>query len=222
MPTWSQQFEDARAGRARRAGRGAASRISPICRSMVCSGLSEVIGSWKIMVMSLPRTSRSSRSSASSRSLALEQDLRRWMDARPDRAAAAGSTARSPTCPSRIRRPAPASRRGRCRRRRRRTARYVVAALAEGDARGRVTCEQERLAHRNVFRGSKASRTASPMKTSRRQHDGDDEEAGEAEPGRLQVRLALRQQLAERGRAGRQAEAEEVERGQRRDRAVRG
>ena len=48
-----------------------------------------------------------------------------------------------------------------------------------------------------------------------RQHDGDDEEAGEAEPRRLQVVLALRQQLAERGRARRQAEAEEVERGQR-------
>ena len=33
----------------------ASSRISPICVSIVCSGLSEVIGSWKMMVMSLPR-----------------------------------------------------------------------------------------------------------------------------------------------------------------------
>ena len=31
---------------------------SAICRSIVCSGLSEVIGSWKMMVMSLPRTWR--------------------------------------------------------------------------------------------------------------------------------------------------------------------
>ena len=36
--------------------------ISVICRSMVWSGLSEVIGSWKIIEMSLPRTPRSSRS----------------------------------------------------------------------------------------------------------------------------------------------------------------
>ncbi len=31
-------------------------RVSPICFSIVCSGLSEVIGSWKIMAMRLPRT----------------------------------------------------------------------------------------------------------------------------------------------------------------------
>src|SRR5712672_1293904 len=47
-----------------------------------------------------------------------------------------------------------------------------------------------------------------------RQHDRNREEAGETEPRRLDVGLALRQQLAERRRAGRQAEAEEVERGQ--------
>ena len=44
------------------------------------------------------------------------------------------------------------------------------------------------------------------------EHDGQREEGGEAEPRRLQVGLALADQLAERGRAGRQAEAEEVER----------
>ena len=32
--------------------------ISPICRSIVCSGLSEVIGSWNTMVMPAPRISR--------------------------------------------------------------------------------------------------------------------------------------------------------------------
>ena len=52
-----------------------------------------------------------------------------------------------------------------------------------------------------------------------RQHERDDEEAGDAEPRRLQILLALVQQLAERGRAGRQAEAQKVERGQRGDRA---
>src|SRR5689334_24984643 len=48
-----------------------------------------------------------------------------------------------------------------------------------------------------------------------RQHDGDGEEAGEAEPRRLNVGLALAQQFAERRRARRQAEAEKVQRRQR-------
>ncbi|GCC45725.1 hypothetical protein chiPu_0029881, partial [Chiloscyllium punctatum] len=48
-----------------------------------------------------------------------------------------------------------------------------------------------------------------------RQHDRDREEAGEAEPRRLHIGLALRQQFTERGRAGRQAEAEEIQRRQR-------
>jgi hypothetical protein len=43
-------------------------------RSTVCSGLSEVIGSWKIMVMSLPRTGAISFVIAQ-KVLALEQDL---------------------------------------------------------------------------------------------------------------------------------------------------
>ena len=52
-----------------------------------------------------------------------------------------------------------------------------------------------------------------------REHDGDDKEAGDAEPRRFEVALALKQELAERGRSGRQAKPEEVEGGQRRDRA---
>src|SRR5215831_7104707 len=52
-----------------------------------------------------------------------------------------------------------------------------------------------------------------------RQHDGDGEESRKAEPGRLDIGLALLEQLAERGRARRQTEAEEVERGQRHHRA---
>ena len=86
--------------------------------------------------------------------------------------------------------------------------------------RGRRGAARVGASSRYVFRGSKASRTASPMKTSSDSMSGDHEEAGEAEPRRLKVRLALQQQLAERGRAGRQAEAEEVERGQRRDRGI--
>src|SRR5262249_7044775 len=52
-----------------------------------------------------------------------------------------------------------------------------------------------------------------------RQRDGDGEEARDAEPRRLEIALALQQQLAERRRARRQAETQEVERRQRRDRA---
>src|SRR6187401_3023201 len=51
-------------------------------------------------------------------------------------------------------------------------------------------------------------------KDQQRQHDRHREEAGETEPRRLDVGLALRQQLTQRRRAGRQSEAEEVERGQ--------
>src|SRR4051794_31086526 len=40
---------------------------------------------------------------------------------------------------------------------------------------------------------------------------GDRDEGGDAEPGGLQIVLRLADQLADRGRAGRQAEAEEVE-----------
>src|SRR3954451_16690348 len=43
-----------------------------------------------------------------------------------------------------------------------------------------------------------------------RQHAGDGEKAGEAEPGGLNVGLALLEQLAERGRAGRQPKTKKV------------
>ena len=46
------------------------------------------------------------------------------------------------------------------------------------------------------------------------QHHRHHEEAAQSEPGGLDVVLALGQQFAQRGRAGGQAEAEEVERGQ--------
>src|SRR5262245_9309241 len=46
---------------------------------------------------------------------------------------------------------------------------------------------------------------------------GDRDEGGNAEPWRLQVGLALRQQFAERWGAWRQAEAKEIKRGERRN-----
>src|SRR5215831_17293039 len=47
-----------------------------------------------------------------------------------------------------------------------------------------------------------------------RQHDADGEKARQPEPGRLEIGLALRQHLAQRRRARRQSEAQEVERSQ--------
>ena len=44
------------------------------------------------------------------------------------------------------------------------------------------------------------------------QKPAEDDEARDAEPGRLEVGLALMQQIAQGGRAGRQAEAEEIQR----------
>ena len=51
------------------------SRISPICRSTECSGLSEVIGSWKIMVMSIAAHLAQVLHRAVEQFLAIEQDL---------------------------------------------------------------------------------------------------------------------------------------------------
>ena len=48
-----------------------------------------------------------------------------------------------------------------------------------------------------------------------RKHDRNAEKAGKPKPWRLHIGLSLRQQFAERRRAGRQAEAKEIERGQR-------
>ena len=77
---------------------------------------------------------------------------------------------------------------------------------------GRAPC----AAHAGTLRGSKASRTASPMKISSDSISASTTKAGEGEPRRVEVVLALLQQLAERRRARRHAEAEEVERRQRR------
>ncbi len=56
-------------------------RISPICDSIVCSGLSEVIGSWKMIEMSFPRIPRISRSDEVSRSRPLNRMLPEGCDA---------------------------------------------------------------------------------------------------------------------------------------------
>ena len=84
MPTWSSSSSVRVRAALRRRPRWVCS-TSPICCSMVCTGLSEVIGSWKIIDTSLPRTSRSARASAASRSRPLNRTL-------PDAVALGGSS----------------------------------------------------------------------------------------------------------------------------------
>ncbi len=67
MPTWVSS-SSVRVRAASPARPWCSRRISPICFSMVWSGLSEVIGSWKMIEMRLPRTRRMSRSLRLSRS----------------------------------------------------------------------------------------------------------------------------------------------------------
>ena len=89
------------------------SKVSAICFSSVCSGFSEVIGSWKTIAIRLPRTWRSRAGAAPTSSSPAKRMLLSAPVRRRGRAGAAGSTTRSPTCPSRFRRPTPGSRRGR-------------------------------------------------------------------------------------------------------------
>ncbi len=227
LPRWSRDADRA--------------ETSPTCFSMVCSGLSDVIGSWKMIEMRAPRTSRIWPSGTRSRSRPSKKI------SPPDAGAASRRVGQQPhdrqrrdrLAESRTSLPADDQRHGlaarddgetRPRRRRghevaprvARGTRTMTLEDVDGDAVRQRRRSSSRPCHRsdrparNVFRGSSASRTASPMKISRLSSSGDGEERRQAEPGRLQVGLALRQQLAERRRARRQAEPEEVERRQRR------
>ena len=86
--------------------------------------------------------------------------------------------------------------------RRGRTACDLAAALPEGDGEIADRRGAGSSVITNVLRGSKASRTASPMKTSSVSITAQDEEAGEAEPGRLQVALALASSSPSEGEPG--------------------
>jgi hypothetical protein len=74
-------------------------------------------------------------------------------------------------------------------------------------------------AHLNVFRGSKASRTASPMKISSDSMMPSVKNAVRPSQGALRFPLPWASNSPQRRRARRQAEAQKVERGQRHDRA---
>ena len=98
MPTCLQQLERARARRALRRRRGAAAPPRrAACRSCA-PGSASVIGSWKIIAISLPRTSRSSRGAASA-GPALEErlavDRRRALGVEPHHRQARDALARA-------------------------------------------------------------------------------------------------------------------------------
>ena len=185
----------------------AARRPSPLwtkstsltCFSIVWSGLSDVIGSWKIMAIRLPRTRRSVASSAPRSSWPWNTMLPAGMPGR------------------RVRQELEDRQRGHG---------LAGAALAhepdglpprdvEGDAADRPHLAAGRVErHRQVAdpeRGApppsrglpRVERVAHRLadEDEEAQHHGQDDEAGDAEPRRLEVRLALGQDLAERRRA---------------------
>ena len=171
------------------------SRISPICRSIVCSGLSDVIGSWNTIVMSLPRTLRISDSGRAEQFLALESDAagrvaggrvgqqlhHRQRGDRFSRAGFADQRQRLALCD--VERDA-------INRERR------LAAGMEGDGQGRARAAVEGVAASIISPEhlARIERVAHRFadEDQQRQHDRDGEEPGHAEPRRLNISFRLR------------------------------
>src|SRR4051812_40098967 len=204
-------------------------RISPTCRSIVWSGLSELIGSWKIMVMSLPRTLRNSRAETLRRSCPLNLiSPEGWLAApgrscRIDNAVTDLPDPDSPTSPSVSPR---RTSKEMCR-----TASVTVVPCVKRTERSRIERSDSGLGgtgpigffiglFHEGFARIEGVADGLADKDQQRQHDRDNEEAGETQPRRGDVALALRQQLAQRWRANWKPEAEEIEGSQRRDRTV--
>jgi hypothetical protein len=189
-----QQFET----RFRAAARALMQRQhSPTCRSIVCSGLSEVIGSWKIIEMRC-RGRRAAPLAPRQQVLALEQDLPAGMRCR--RIGSSFSTDSAVTdLPEPLRPPAPPSRPWRCRRRRR--ARPERRRLLR-KATERSRTESSRRSSERLSRiEGVAHRLAD--EDEQRQHQRDDEEAGE--PSHGACRLFLPCAAVRRARASRAA-----------------
>ena len=184
------------------------SSTSPIWLPTVYSGFSAVIGSWKIIAMRLPRRPRiwrsllASRSSPSKRIAPLVVAL---------------STSRS-TDSAVIDLPEPDSPTSANFSPARDGERDVVDDGAVAEAHPQVLDFQQRCAH--DLRVSKASRSASPMKVSSSSVSVSAAKVGHDDPPGVEVALALAHQVAQRGRAGRHAQAQEVQRHQRQDRVA--
>src|SRR5947207_15837574 len=175
------------------------SNVSATCFSSVCSGFSEVIGSWKIIAMRLPRISRSRAGALPTNSSPAKRMLLSGVCAaagygnscridsavtdfpeplsptsasvsprsRVNEACFTASTAGAPRQPPKVTL-------------RSRTSSRLIAKSSSDDL-ARV----ERVAHRFADADQQA------------QHDCEHREGSDAEPRRLQIRLALCQQLAQ-------------------------
>ena len=196
------------------------SRTSLTCFSMVCSGFSEVMGSWKIMAIRLPRTARSTVSLAPSSSwpwnwmLPLGMPRRRIGQELQDRqrrhrlagAALAHQAERLAT----VEIEGDLAHGG-----------QLAARRGEGD--GEIADAQQGrrgLGHATVFRGSKASRTASPTKTSRLSMTARTRKPVRPSQGAWRLALPWARISPSEGEPGGQPEAQEVEGGQGGDGAV--
>ena len=180
-------------------------------RPMRCSGLRLVIGSWNTMPASSPRARCSVSGIGADHLLVVQQDAAGRIAAAAT-AEAAAATARSATCRSRIRRPAPGSRRGR-------GVNDTSSTTRFGAERDGQVLDFDQAHAIGSRRGSNASRTASPTKISSVSTPPSTKNAVNASHGACRLFLRLRDQFAERGRSRRQAEAEEIQRRQQGHRA---
>ncbi len=189
------------------------SSTSPIWLPTVYSGFSAVIGSWKIIAISAPRISRICcslfciRSAPSKRITPLR---RRRVDQAQDRQ----RTDRLARARLADERELLARARPQTRRRRRRVASPKLTVRCSN----RSNAPRVRLRVAHDFLVSNASRSASPMNVSSNSVITQQRKRRKDDPPRVEVRLALAHQVAERRHRRRHAEPEEVERSQREDR----
>src|SRR5882724_4021438 len=182
---------------------------------MVWSGLSEVIGSWKMIEISLPRISRTSFSDDVSRSRPRKRMLPEGCEA-----LGYGSSFRIDSALTDFPEPDSPTSATHSPRLMENEIRSTASVLPNATERSRTSSKGWLMAS---MRGPLPERLARIEGVARgfadedqqRQHDRDREESREAEPRRLHVGFRLRQQFAERRRAGRQAKAEEIQRRQR-------
>src|SRR4029453_9517937 len=191
------------------------SRISPICASIVCSGLSEVIGSWKMIEMFVPRISPLPLSAAVNSS---RPRKRIWPEG--CEALGYGSNFRIDSALTDFPEPDSPTSATHSPRLTENETWSTASVLPNATERSRTSSRGWLMAS---MRGPLPERLARIEGAARgfadedqeRQHDRDREESGETEPRRLHVGLGLRQQLAQRRRPRRQAEAKEIQRRQR-------
>src|SRR5712671_907160 len=198
------------------------SNVSPTCFSSVCSGFSEVIGSWKTIAMRLPRISRSRAGAAPTNSSPAKRMLLSGVWA----AAGYGSSCRidsavtdfpEPLSPTRANVSPRSSANDACLTAstagaprqppkvtlRSRISSRLIATLGPPASR-RHAGATPAVPHGKPQRGSsdnlaRVERVAHRFadEDQQAQHDREHDKGGDAEPRRLQVRLALGQQFAQ-------------------------